>query len=137
MQRWVFHIATIADWERDRDRDYRHASLEREGFIHCSLPEQLPFVVAQFFLGQTGLLLLGIDRERLVAELRFDPVGERAFPHLYGALNRDAVFVATPVAPETLADWNPESSKDLHPWVRDRLAELERAANAPPPESDA
>ena len=55
-----------------------------------------------FYAGQIGLALLVIDPARLQAELRYEapvhphasavaPAAHELFPHLYGALNFDAV----------------------------------------------
>jgi len=86
-------------------QSYRPASLVTEGFIHCTGERQLVLVVANTFFAELDepLLLLDIEVPQLRAELRweapvppagaFDPgigVG-RLFPHLYGALNLDAV----------------------------------------------
>lgn len=90
----IFHIAEQTDWQAAQAQDiYQVASLETEGFIHCSTVTQVTWVADKFFRGQSGLVLLQIDPERLWAELRFDPVeGLGLFPHLYGALNLDAVI---------------------------------------------
>ena len=38
----IYHIATKKDWEQAvRDGNYVHPSLREEGFIHCSLDQQV------------------------------------------------------------------------------------------------
>jgi uncharacterized protein (DUF952 family) len=97
----IYHITTNFAWQAAQAAgEYRAPSLESQGFIHCSKWEQVKGVADTVFRGQTGLVLLCIDPARLTAELREeapDPIvpaehqpGER-FPHLYGALNLDAV----------------------------------------------
>ena len=89
----IFHIAERSQWQASQAEDiYQTASLATEGFIHCSTVVQVVWVADKFFKGQSDLVLLKIDPERLWAELRFDRVeGLGLFPHLYGSLNRDAV----------------------------------------------
>lgn len=52
-------------------------------------------VANAYYKGQDGLVILVIDPERLAAELRWEPGTDKAdelFPHIYGALNLDAVL---------------------------------------------
>ena len=82
--------------------EYRAASLATEGFMHCSQLQQVVGVANAFYAGQRGLALLVIDPARLQAALRYEapvhphtsaaaPAATELFPHLYGALNFDAV----------------------------------------------
>ncbi len=94
----ILHLAHAAAWaEAQRLGFYASPSLEREGFIHLCTEAQLSGVVERFYQGQRGMLLLTVDPSRLHAELRYEESepGE-AFPHLYGALNLDAVIAVRP-----------------------------------------
>lgn len=102
MDSMMFHITTRSQWEQAQPLgEYRADSLESEGFIHCSTSAQLPWVANRFYRGQTGLVLLKIERDRLKARLQFDAIetGE-LFPHLYGSLNLDAVVQVIEFEPE-------------------------------------
>lgn len=90
----IFHITPRQDWEKAIKKGiYRADSLETEGFIHCSTSAQVVKVANYFFKNQTDLLLLFIDSDRVKSEIRYDAVTENeTFPHIYGALNHDAVF---------------------------------------------
>lgn len=91
-QQWIVHICSRRDWLAAQAAGvYRAASLETVGFIHCSHPEQVPGVLQRFFAGAGDLLLLWIDPRRLQAELRWESADGEHFPHLYGALNLDAI----------------------------------------------
>ncbi len=101
---WIGHICSPEAWEAAQAAgEYRPPSLDSEGFIHCSRPGQLPWVVTRYYPESTDLLLLWIDPEALEAELRWEGVegGER-FPHIYGRLNLGAV-VAVESLPEFLS----------------------------------
>jgi uncharacterized protein (DUF952 family) len=97
----LLHIAEGDAWEQARPTgSYRAESLETEGFIHLSTPEQVLFPANLFYRGRTGLVLLVLDPARLTSEVRFDAVpGHGTFPHLYGPLNTDAVVQALPFPP--------------------------------------
>jgi uncharacterized protein (DUF952 family) len=104
---FIYHIATSADWDRARrDGEYRTSTIGRtlaqEGFIHASQASQVVGVANTFYRGlPDGLLLLVIDPERVRAEIRYEdvPGADAPFPHIYGALNADAVVAARPLSP--------------------------------------
>jgi uncharacterized protein (DUF952 family) len=91
----LYHIASRQDWAaaHQSGQPYRVASLETEGFVHCSTRVQLREVANRLFGSEEALLVLVIDPERLDVELRFeDSYGEGvAYPHLYGPVPLDAV----------------------------------------------
>jgi uncharacterized protein (DUF952 family) len=89
----IFHITTCLAWQQAQENgEYRAASLGTEGFIHCSEIDQVAWVANQFYQNVPNLVLLQINPNKLTAELRYDEIetGDR-FPHVYGALNLDAV----------------------------------------------
>jgi uncharacterized protein (DUF952 family) len=99
----IYHIVHQTEWEKAQAQgDYRPASLAGEGFIHFSTRKQVPGTLTRFYAGQNGLLLLCVVVDRLQAELRYDPVEEQFFPHLYGALNLDAVSEVITIEPGSL-----------------------------------
>ncbi len=92
----ICHITSKTAWKQAQKLGfYRADSLETEGFIHCSRLTQVLWVADAFYRGQTGLVLLYIDPEQVNVEIRYETVEggpiENDFPHLYGALNLDAV----------------------------------------------
>jgi uncharacterized protein (DUF952 family) len=103
----IFHIATHEDWDAAQQRaSYVAPSLATEGFIHCSTAAQVASTANAIFRGRDDLLLLTIDEDRLTSEVRYEPAatpahegGSELFPHLYGALNLDAVTSAEPMPP--------------------------------------
>lgn len=88
----IVHICSQEDWRAAQAAgEYRAASLQTEGFIHCSRPGQVVAVANRYYAGSTDLLLLWIDPARLVTELRWEPSQGDIYPHLYGALNLEAI----------------------------------------------
>lgn len=86
------HITTRAAWEAAQAAgEYRPESLEREGFVHCSMPDQVVGTASRFFRGQRGLVLLRIDAWKLRPRTKFEAADGQLFPHVYGPLNFDAV----------------------------------------------
>ncbi len=93
MTKRIFHITTPEAWEGQKaSGSYRHASLETEGFIHCSDENQVEPTWRRIFAAAPGLVVLEIDVERLTSELRYEE-GEpgELFPHVYGPINVAAV----------------------------------------------
>jgi uncharacterized protein (DUF952 family) len=102
---FIYHIAIGSDWARaQRDGQYtmstRGVTLEEQGFIHASTAEQVAAVANLFYRGLTDLLVLVIDTERVGPEIRYEqvPGSDAPFPHIYGALNVDAVVGTRPLA---------------------------------------
>lgn len=92
----IHHITSRTSWSAAQASGaYTADSLASQGFIHCSKAEQILRVANAYYKGQDGLVILVIDPERLTAELRWEPGTDKAdelFPHIYGALNLDAVL---------------------------------------------
>ena len=99
MDRYIFHIIRRGEWLEALERgDYVPASLSAEGFIHCSTADQVAATAKRWYAGVADLVLLRIDTEQLAAELKYEAPRNggperqhERFPHLYGALNLDAV----------------------------------------------
>ncbi|MCY4624534.1 MAG: DUF952 domain-containing protein [Chloroflexi bacterium] len=90
----IFHITTRELWRRSIPRgQYTHESLRAEGFIHCSIKEQVLGVANTRFTGQDDLVLLSIDTSDVMSVIQYDkaPGSDETFPHIYGPLNHDAV----------------------------------------------
>ena len=103
----ILHITQRDIWEASASSGYyAPASLDSEGFIHCSTFEQTAETANQYFANQQGLVLLCIDTEKTDAEVKFeapagvhDPRAESLFPHIYGPLNLSAVLRVAEFAP--------------------------------------
>jgi uncharacterized protein (DUF952 family) len=65
----------------------RGRTLEQEGFVHCSFPDQVDGVIEGFFGDLPQVVVLTLDPERVGSEVRI----EGGFPHLYGVLPLEAV----------------------------------------------
>jgi uncharacterized protein (DUF952 family) len=98
----IYHITTRQAWEQAQAAGaYRGDTLDTQGFIHCSTAFQVARVANAFYRGQSGLVLLCIDTEKTAPQVIFEqPInpdtgefepGSEQFPHIYGALNLDAV----------------------------------------------
>ncbi len=90
----IYHIATRDAWEKALQTGaYEHPSLREEGFIHCSLDHQVAGVLERYFKGQTDLLKLVIDAEKLTSKYVYDwsPSNTDTYPHVYGPINTGAV----------------------------------------------
>lgn len=111
----IYHIISVDDWQAAQAKGtYEPESLVTAGFIHFSEQHQVIAVANFVYPGRDDLLLLVVDPALLQAELRYEPpippgeadadldTADQAdlYPHLYGALNLDAV-IATPILPRT------------------------------------
>ena len=104
----ILHITKKVDWVAAQAQGaYEAASLTKQGFIHCSRPDQVIGVANFLFRGQPGLVLLCIDPDRVEAEIRYENLegGEKLFPHIYGSLNLDAVVDVVVFLPRPEGDF--------------------------------
>ncbi len=90
--RRIYHLVSPALWEANPNSDYRAASLDGEGFIHCANADQVERSANRFYGNSAELLLLHIDSALLAPPLLDEPAttGE-LFPHVHGPINRSAV----------------------------------------------
>jgi uncharacterized protein (DUF952 family) len=89
----ILHIATPVEWTGAQARGaVSPPSLEAEGFVHCSTPDQLPGTLARHFAGAGDLVLLVLD-SAAVGDLRWEESvpGAPPFPHVYNAIPVAAV----------------------------------------------
>lgn len=91
----IYHICRRDEWEAaERVGRYAGSSQDRaDGFIHFSTAAQVKASAAKHRAGQSGLVLLAVDADRLGGALKWEPSrGGALFPHLYGALPAAAVL---------------------------------------------
>ena len=92
------------------------STLADVGFIHCSFPEQTIEIANRKYSEQENLLILFIDTAKVKVPIKYEgALSGRIgiFPHIYGALNVDAVYATVPlqkndkgefIAPEELRE---------------------------------
>ena len=101
----IYHLAIVGEWNEatDADAPYRRStlgkSLAEEGFIHCSMVDQVQMIGDLVYRGRDDVLLLTIEVARVDSDIRVEPVGDggEMFPHIYGPLPLDAVTQAHPI----------------------------------------
>ncbi|MDT7713633.1 MAG: hypothetical protein QOG46_2486 [Pseudonocardiales bacterium] len=97
----IYHLALTGDWESEPSRPYTTSTigktLEEQGFIHCSFRAQVQQIADMAYRGRRDVVLLEIAPTLLTATIQVESVdgSDEAFPHIYGAINRDAVVNAT------------------------------------------
>lgn len=98
----IYHLVWRSEWPSLYSTgEYRAASLETEGFIHCTKePEKLVEVANLFFplRSDDELLAVTLDSAKIRAPVKYeDPGCGHLFPHVYGPLNLDAVVTTAPL----------------------------------------
>jgi uncharacterized protein (DUF952 family)/protein associated with RNAse G/E len=89
----IYHITTREAWRSAREASvYVAASLDEEGFIHCSTVEQVAATASRYYPGASDLVVLCVDVSLLHSEVRFEESrAHGVFPHIYGPLDLVAV----------------------------------------------
>jgi len=89
-----------AEYFRDADRGapYLPPGFADDGFIHCTDGvEELARTGTRYYRDDRRMYIaLVIDKARVLADVRYEDE-RRIYPHIYGALNRDAIVAVVPV----------------------------------------
>jgi uncharacterized protein (DUF952 family) len=96
----IYKICAAVEWrEAERAGFYRGSAVDvKDGFIHFSTAEQAAETAAKWFTGQRDLVLVAVDADALGGALKWEPSrGGALFPHLYGALDLQAVRQVDPL----------------------------------------
>jgi len=92
----IVHLCQLNDWQETISCDtYQPSSLDEEGFIHCSRPDQIMTVANTLYRDVPDMVLLWIDPSKVDAEILWEQAGNETYPHIYGELNLDAVVEVT------------------------------------------
>jgi len=92
----IYHIIEKSDHDVLTASGFCHpASLDREGFIHCSGSESDVLAVANRFYRGSDIRVLLIDETRLGGKLKWEkPTHDdftNLFPHVYGELDAESI----------------------------------------------
>ena len=90
----IYHICRADEWRTaETSGSYPGSSQDKaDGFIHFSAGPQVKESAAKHRAGQSGLLLLAVDPDKLGPALKWEASrGGALFPHLYGPLPVAAV----------------------------------------------
>ena len=91
----IYHMCRREEWlEAEKVGAYLGSSQDQaDGFIHFSNSTQIVESAAQHRAGQSGLVLLSVDPDKLGSALKWENSrGGALFPHLYGELSPAAVM---------------------------------------------
>lgn len=106
----ILHICGQDEWPPKGQ--YQPASLDTEGFIHCSDYGTVHLPAKALFAGRTDLVLLVIDPNLLDAPVRWEPASDAVdptagpwFPHVYGPITERAVVAVHTFEPDAKGDF--------------------------------
>ena len=91
----VYHIVLPDAWAAFTGDLYQTASLETEGFIHCSFAHQLDGVIDRYYSEADSMIVLEIETDKLMSRVINEPsTNNEIYPHIYGPINRAAIISA-------------------------------------------
>ncbi len=104
----ILHCMRKSLWEERKNKAvWGEQEVQAEGFIHCSTVEYF-WRVAPNFKGSTDeFVLLCIDENKLLSEVKYEDGDNcgRAYPHVYGLINNDAVISVLPFLTDNNGDY--------------------------------
>lgn len=99
MEKYIYHILDpkLNPKEVLAKEAYAPAGFAEEKFIHCSEKQQVSKTLNKWFEGENAVHLFRIQTNRVTAPVIFEDLTESGedFPHIYGALNTDAIVETT------------------------------------------
>jgi uncharacterized protein (DUF952 family) len=101
----LVHLCSAEEWQdAQASGEHRPPSLDTQGFVHLSAPEQVHLPANRLYAGRADLVLLYIDAAALTAPVRWEPgvpsdPEAMLFPHLYGPLPVAAVTATAAYVP--------------------------------------
>ena len=87
---YIFHCVRKCDYDPDAEF-YGDNSVRKCGFIHCSDIDTYYLVAPNFKDDYEERILLLINTDKVVSEIKWEDSEGWDFPHIYGLLNTDAV----------------------------------------------
>jgi uncharacterized protein (DUF952 family) len=95
----ILHCLPKRKWDLLKNKkEWGEEELAKDGFIHCSTVEYFWRVAPNFLDTLEPLVIICIDESKLTSDVRYedgDSCG-RAYPHIYGKVNNDAVIQVLP-----------------------------------------
>lgn len=109
--RRTYHLVPRREWRtHDRTQPYLPATFVDDGFVHCTDgADELAATANRFFADlDDDLLALRIEQSRLHAPVKYeDP--RQVFPHVYGAIEPEAITAVIPLTRGPDGAWLPPS----------------------------
>lgn len=104
----IIHCMRKSTWEERKNKPFwGKRNMELDGFIHCSTVEYFWRVAPNFKEVNEELVLVCIDESKLTSEVKYEDGDNcgRAYPHVYGLVNNDAVIDVLPFLRDEKGDY--------------------------------
>ena len=89
---YLYHIADPKAYDESlKNGLYYHPSLSKEGFIHCSLAEQLEETANLYYPSVNEIRILKLNQALIEAKVIYEQASRGVFPHIFGPLNMNSV----------------------------------------------
>jgi uncharacterized protein (DUF952 family) len=105
----IYHLVTPPYWETQLGNEfYFSPTFEQEKFIHASYQEQLNATANRYYGNEPKMILLHIETDKLNAELKveFSNSVQQQFPHIYGGINKAAIWKVETYNRDDNKHWN-------------------------------
>jgi|SRR3989344_4048526 len=105
----IYHLTNEDQWKLNQKIGfYTPGSLTKEGFIHCSTKEQILATANRRFHGDTSLVILVINTDKVETKIVFEDTSGRGekHPHIYGKLSLSSIEHVLPLKPDNDGAFN-------------------------------
>lgn len=104
----IFKILRENEWQEfESDQSFTGSQVDiDDGFIHFSTDRQLRGTLEKHFSNEDSLVLVAIESEKLIHDLKWEPSrGGDLFPHYYGVLSLNQVEDAIILNRDSTGQW--------------------------------
>ncbi|MFT5758771.1 MAG: hypothetical protein ACI9LM_003519 [Alteromonadaceae bacterium] len=89
----IYLLSSYVEYQQAKSTGFLvRDSLQSEGFIHAAPQSQLNRLANKYHKNTVQPLILILDKKRIKAEVKWEPATGGLYPHIYGALNMDAII---------------------------------------------
>ncbi len=96
---YIYLLSSQEEYQRALTTEFLvRDSLESEGFIHATPRNQLTRLANKYHRKTIESLILTVDTKRIKAPVKWEPATGGLYPHIYGAVNIDAIIDVESIA---------------------------------------
>lgn len=92
---YILHSIKRKDFENNFNK-YCKDSINKYSFIHCSDLDTYYLVAPNFKYDTDERIILIIDTNKVLAEIKWEDAQGVCFPHIYGLINKDSIIAVLP-----------------------------------------
>ena len=100
----IIYTVSKKEWDIIKnEKQFYSKDYKKQGFIHCSKPNQTIWVLNKHFRNTKSVILVCIDEKKLNSKIIDEDLNNKGekFPHIYGSINNDSIEKIIQIEPDS------------------------------------